>query len=182
MIAYHKEANVRLKPLSLLAGLVSASGSWAEAPTPCLMSQGWTQAICKAWNDTPALSTALAQSGWAKNDRGRGVKVLQLYRKDCKGGPRAELRIAAQDGKAWCVYGGKAETEALDPAVDYVMSADTKYWDQIGRGKYKFPTALSEGYLDLQGPQDEALANVNAFNSLMSLIFNVSSCVSTCPE
>ena len=67
----------------------------------------------------------LVESGWVTNDKGRGFKVMQVYRSDCGDKPTAEMRIALKDGKAVCVYGGAPETAKLDSGADYVMKAET---------------------------------------------------------
>jgi hypothetical protein len=66
------------------------------------MSPSWAFGACDAWNASATLSDELYTSGWASNDKDRGHKVLQIYRSDCPDSPRAELRIAAKEGKASC--------------------------------------------------------------------------------
>ncbi|MEK9777176.1 MAG: sterol-binding protein, partial [Quisquiliibacterium sp.] len=89
-----------------------------------LMSSDWGKLACDAWNAEPVLTDQLAESGWAANDKGRGQKVLQIYRSDCGDQPTAELRISNQNNEAQCVYGGTVET-VLDLDVDYLMNAKT---------------------------------------------------------
>ena len=92
---------------------------------PVLMSAEWGKDACDAWNKDPVLTDKLVESGWVKNDKGRGFKVMQVYRSDCGDKPTVEMRIALKDGKAACVYGGAPETAKLDGGADYVMKAET---------------------------------------------------------
>lgn len=95
----------------LILGAAEAFTVWAQA-TP-LMSEEWAKGACKAWNNDAVLTGKLVESEWIKNDKGRGFKVMQIYRADCRESPRVEMRIAHKDGKALCIYGGKAETAKL---------------------------------------------------------------------
>ena len=47
------------------------------------MSGDWGIAACQAWNADPVLTQDLAKSGWIKNDKGRGYKIIQVFRADC---------------------------------------------------------------------------------------------------
>ena len=49
---------------------------------------------CEAWNKDPVLTDKLVESGWMKNDAGRGFKVMHIYRSDCGDSAAAELRVA----------------------------------------------------------------------------------------
>jgi hypothetical protein len=92
------------------------------APTlaaPVMMSVDWAREACEAWNKDPVLTDKLVESGWVKNDKGRGFKVMQVYRSNCGDKPTAELRVSLKDGKAMCVYGGAPETAKLDSGADY---------------------------------------------------------------
>ena len=80
--------------LALTASLV---GSAAHSAEPAVMSGEWGPAACAAWNADPVLTKDLVDSGWIKNDKGRGYKVLQVYRSDCDDKPTMELRVALQD-------------------------------------------------------------------------------------
>ena len=132
------------------------------------MSGEWGVAACAAWNQDPILTTELAKK-WIRNDKGRGYKVLQLYRSDCGDKPTAELRIALKDDKAECVYGGPVETASLDKAADYVMSATTERWKQMGAGEYGAMKAMMTGRLHFSGPYGEAMGNMGPFGSFLLL-------------
>lgn len=116
-------------------GVLLSAASAAHAQTET-MSAAWAKSACDAWNAEPVLTDELVKSGWAKNNAGRGFKVIQLYRTECKDSPRVELRIAEQDDKARCVYGGRVETARFDLTADYVMHAETARWQEMGRGEY----------------------------------------------
>lgn len=179
---------VRIAAMLLVTlGTGFSAASWAdepavasEAPTdaseaqatrsdlPAFMSGAWGVAACAAWNQDPVLTTELAKK-WIRNDKGRGYKVLQLYRSDCGDKPTAELRIALQEDKAECVYGGSVETATLDKGADYVMSATTERWRQIGAGEYGAMKAMMLGRLHFSGPYGEAMGNMGPFGSFLLL-------------
>jgi putative sterol carrier protein len=164
---------------SALVLLAMASGT-AGAQT-VLMSEPWAVAACAAWNRDSVLTDQLAESGWAANDKGRGYKVMQLYRSDCGSRSTAEIRIANKEGKALCVYGGKVQTQALDAGVDYVMSAETSRWIEMGRGDYGPMRAMMFGRLQFEGPKMEAMNNMAPFENFLRLVGKVPGSTSTCP-
>ena len=94
----------------LIACAASLLAGAAVAEEPVLMSAAWAAEACEAWNADAVLTGDLAESGWIENDKGRGYKVMQVYRNDCGEKPTAELRVSLQEGKALCVYGGAIET------------------------------------------------------------------------
>lgn len=161
----------------LLTGL--AVSAYAQAPvtgaTTDLMSPAWAQKACHAWNADKTLTDKLAKSGWIDNDGGRGFKILRIYRDDCKGSQPVELRIAKQDGKGMCVYGGAVETEKLNMKRDYVMHASTRRWEEMGHGDYGPMKAMLFGRLHFEGPKFEAMRNMGPFASFLTLTGKVAS-------
>ena len=145
-----------------------------------LMSGDWGKLACDAWNAEPVLTDQLAASGWAANDKGRGQKVLQIYRSDCGDQPTTELRISNQNNKAQCVYGGAVET-VLDLDVDYLMNAKTKHWKEMGAGEYGPMWAMMSFKLKFKGPEMEAMNNMEPFEKFLLLAGVVPSSSSTCP-
>ena len=139
------------KATALLAGLSAALTALAQAPTPA-MSAPWAQAMCTAWNAEPTLTGKLVESGWIKNDAGRGFKAMQIYRADCPNSERIEMRIALKDDKAQCVYGGAVTTKAMERGSDYLMWADTPRWREMGAGEYGPMRAMMFGRLNFEGP------------------------------
>lgn len=178
--------------VALLGGALALIGigtvQAAEAPAtdaggkPVLMSEPWGKLACDAWNADPVLTGKLVESGWADNDGGRGFKIMQIYRNDCKGSPRVEMRVSKKDGKAMCVYGGKVETAKLDTTKDYVMHATTVHWVEMGRGEYGPMKAMMFGRLQFDGPMFEAMGNMGPFENFLLLTGKVASDSSSCPK
>ena len=155
--------------------------SQASAAT-VLMSEEWGKEACAAWNKDPVLTDKLAESGWVKNDLGRGFKIMQVYRDDCKDSPRVEMRISLKDGKAICVYGGKVETTKLEPKQDYVMHAETTRWLEMGKGEYGPMKAMMFNRLLFEGPKMEAMGNMGPFENFLLLAGKVPSDSGSCPK
>ncbi len=165
----------------LMSGLAILALGSASAAEPILMSGDWGPAACAAWNTDAVLTKELAESGWIANDKGRGYKVMQVFRKDCGDTPTVELRVAVQDGEARCVYGGAVETAALDKGADYVMSADTGRWLEMGEGKYGPMKAMMLGRLSFTGPYGEAMGNMGPFANFLLLVGKVPARSDSCP-
>lgn len=170
---------MRLVYCAALALLATAT---AQAADPVLMSADWGTAACAAWNADPVLTHDLVESGWIENDKGRGFKVMQVYREDCGDEPTAELRVALKDGTAQCVYGGAVETAKLDSGADYVMYAETKRWHEMGRGDYGPMKAMTFGRLGFKGPKMEAMGNMGPFSNFLLLVGKVKADSTTCPK
>jgi putative sterol carrier protein len=162
----------------LAAGLLAAAGVAHAAPV--VMSPEWAKEMCEAWNRDATLTGKLVESGWAKNDLGRGYKVMQIHRSDCKDSARVELRVSVQGGKAVCVYGGKGESR-LDSAADYAMWSTTEYWREMGMGMYGPMRAMMVGRLKFDGPYGEAMSNMGPFESFLVLVGKVPGETTACP-
>lgn len=155
------------------------------APTfaaPQLMTAEWAKDACDAWNKDPVLTDKLVESGWVKNDKGRGFKVMQVYRSDCGDKPTAEMRVSLKDGKAACVYGGAPETAQLDFGADYVMKAQTQRWVEMGKGEYGPMAAMMFGRLGFDGPMMEAMGNMGPFENFLLLVGKVPSEAGACAK
>ena len=161
-----------------LAAMAAALPASAAA---LLMSADWARDACVAWNKDPVLTEKLVDSGWIRNDKGRGFKVMQVYRSNCGERPTAELRVALKDGKAMCVYGGAPQAASLDSSADYVMKADTGRWVEMGRGEYGPMKAMMLGRLGFDGPMMEAMGNMGPFENFLLLIGKVESDTAACP-
>jgi len=166
---------------ALAASLVALGFGVSAVAAPVMMSAEWGKEACEAWNRDPVLTDKLAESGWVKNDKGRGFKVMQVYRTDCGERPTAELRVALKDGKAKCVYGGAAETAKLDSGADYVMKAETARWSEMGKGEYGPMRAMMLGRLGFSGPMVEAMGNMAPFENFLLLVGKVPSETGACP-
>lgn len=164
--------------LAVMLGLGATASVAAETP---LMSAAWAGEACKAWNQDPVLTGGLMDSGWIDNDKGRGYKVLQVYRTDCADSPRVELRIVKQDGKAMCAYGGAIESGEPDLKVDYIMHAKTSRWEEMGAGKYGPMKGMMLFRLKFSGPKLEAMGNMGPFTNFLLLAGSVPSDTASCP-
>ncbi|MBS1199456.1 MAG: sterol-binding protein [Proteobacteria bacterium] len=162
-----------------LAALLVAGTAAAEDPV--LMSAAWGAQACSAWNADPVLTGELASSGWIENDKGRGFKVMQVYRSDCSETPTVELRVSLQDGKARCVYGGEVETAKPDSGADYVMHAETRRWQEMGAAEYGPMKAMMFGRLKFSGPYGEAMGNMGPFTNFLLLVGKVPARTDACP-
>ncbi len=152
----------------------------AASAETVMMSTEWATQACAAWNAEPMLTDELAASGWVANNKDRGQKIIQLYRTDCADSPRVELKIADQDGKAMCVYGGGVETE-LDLDVDYIMHAKTSRWVEMGNNEYGPMWAMMTFRLKFSGPKFEAMNNMDPFKQFLLLVGKVPSVADRCP-
>jgi putative sterol carrier protein len=168
--------------IGVIAGLAMLAAGSAQAAGPVLMSADWGAAACAAWNADPVLTRDLVESDWIKNDKGRGYKVMQVYREDCGDQPTAELRVSLRDGMAHCVYGGAVQTARLESGADYVMYAETKRWLEMGAGEYGPMKAMTFGRLGFKGPKMEAMGNMGPFTNFLLLVGKVPSDAETCPK
>ena len=160
--------------------LVIGAASMTAHGQPVMMTAEWAQGMCQAWNSDAGLTGKLVESGWVKNDKGPGFKVMQIYRSDCEGSPRVELRVSEKDGKAMCVYGGKAETK-VDTGADYLMWAETSRWIEMGKGEYGPMRAMFFNRLNFDGPMGEAMGNMGPFGGFLLLVGKVPGDTKSCP-
>jgi putative sterol carrier protein len=163
--------------LALSLGLAAA----AQAQAPAALSAPWAQAMCSAWNADPVLTGQLVESGWVKNDAGRGFKLMQIYRADCPKSPRIEMQIALKDNQARCVYGGAVRETPLDGGADYLMWAESARWREMGAGDYGPMRAMMLGRLNFEGPKLEAMGNMSPFGNFLLLVGKVAGDWAACP-
>jgi len=169
----------RLIVMLFSLGLISVTGSsWAQT---VLMSADWAKQACDAWNANPVLTKELFESGWAKNDKGRGYKVMHVYREDCANSPQVELRISPQEGQAKCVYGGAVQNQEINTSADYLMYASSKRWQEMGAGEYGPMKAMMFGRLSFDGPMWEAMKNMGPFEQFLLLVGKVEASADKCP-
>ncbi len=170
-----------IRTILLATGMVAlGQPAWSQG-VPA-MSAPWAQAMCSAWNVDPALTGKLVESGWIRNDAGRGFKTMQIWRADCQGSAKVEMRIALKDERAQCVYGGAAGTQALDRGADYQMWADTPRWREMGAGEYGPMKAMMFGRLQFDGPKLEAMGNMGPFERFLLLVGQVPGEWEGCPK
>ena len=153
-----------MRKISLIlaaAGLVSLSAQAAP-----LMSADWATQACQAWNANPILTDELAEK-WIKNDKGRGYKIIHMYRTDCGESTKVQLTISAQGGKAMCTYAGPIRDTNLESDADYLMHAETKRWREMGAGEYGPMRAMMFGRLKFEGPKGEAMRVMGPFEQFL---------------
>lgn len=163
----------------IAASLLAVAAAGAQA-APAMMSAEWTAQACEAWNKDATLTDGLADK-WIKNDKGRGHKIVQMYRTDCGDKYITEMKIVAKDGKAMCVYGGKQQTATLDTDVDYLMHAETARWNEMGAGEYGPMKAMMFGRLKFDGPKMEAMSVMGPFEAFLRLPGKIAS-DQACPK
>lgn len=150
----------------ITAGLLAVFATGVQAAP--MMSADWTAQACDAWNKDATLTDGLADK-WIKNDKGRGYKIIHLYRTDCGESTMTEMKIMSKDGKAMCVYGGAVQNTKLDLDADYVMHAETKRWNEMGAGEYGPMKAMMFGRLKFSGPKMEAMSVMGPFEAFLRL-------------
>ncbi len=170
----------RLSCLVVAVASLATSAVFAQAPAVA-MSTPWAQSMCSAWNADATLTDKLVESGWIKNDAGRGFKAMQVYRADCPKSARIEMQIALKEGKAQCTYGGGARTAQLDGHADYLMWAQSPHWREMGAGQYGPMRAMMFGALQFEGPKMEAMGNMGPFANFLLLVGKVPGDWSSCP-
>ena len=166
----------------LAAGMLLLVAGQLPAAEPVLMSADWGPAACAAWNADPVLTGGLVECGWIMNDKGRGYKIMQVYRDDCGDKPTVELRVALVGKEASCTYGGAVQGTPLDGGADYVMHASTKRWLEMGAGEYGPMKAMMLGRLSFKGPYGEAMGNMGPFSNFLLLVGKVPADSGTCPN
>ncbi len=150
------------------------------------MDANWARAACNAWNKNATLTTQLgskSESGWIKNDAGRGYKIIQMYRSKCGAASKIQLTIADKGGKAMCIYGGKPDGKKMNMAVDYIMNATDKNWTCMGKGAWGCGAmgAMMSGKLKFSGPKVEAMKVMSPFGAFLKLAGAVPGSKAACP-
>ncbi|HRE15331.1 MAG TPA: SCP2 sterol-binding domain-containing protein, partial [Usitatibacteraceae bacterium] len=78
--------------------------------------------------------------------------------------------------------GGAAGAEPLDGDADYLMTADTRRWLEMGRGEYGPMRAMMFGRLAFEGPMGEAMGNMGPFEGFLKLVGSVAGDTGSCPK
>jgi len=170
---------MKLSKIRVFSGIIFGTLCTSGYAAPVLMSTEWAKSACDAWNADAVLTDKL--DSWIKNDKGRGYKIMQIYRTDCENSAKVEMRIENKDGKALCVYGGAVEHKELDSGADYLMHAETTRWQEMGAGEYGPMKAMMFGRLKFSGPKMEAMGNMGPFGNFLMLVGKVESDASSCP-
>ncbi len=151
---------------TILGATLALSSSMVMADK--FMDESWAEKACEAWNKSPTLTVDLATDDWMGNNS-RGYKLIQMYRTSCGQETMVQLKIEAKDNKAICTYGGLPDGQKLSKKVDYRLHASDKHWKEMGNGKYGPFKAMMFGYLNVQGPYDEAMYALTPFSEFLKL-------------
>ncbi len=149
------------KLVALMVGIFSFFAvSFAQ---PAFMSEEYAKELCDLWNKTPDLTDGLAK--WAKHVReGKEYRSIAFYRTDCGGPEKAvELHIVNKDGKAICIYGGKA----VDPKPDFLMYTTTEKWKELANGEFGFMGMGIMTKMTFEGSKVEAMRNMGPFKAFL---------------
>ena len=165
-----------------MAAALCAASLQSAAQSTTAMSPAWAQQLCTAWNADAGLTGKLVDSGWIRNDAGRGYKTMQVWRADCPDSGHVEMRIALKDDKAQCVFAGASGAQALDRGADYRMWAETARWREMGAGEYGPMKAMMFGRLQFDGPKLEAMGNMGPFEGFLRLVGQVPGDWGACPK
>jgi putative sterol carrier protein len=170
-----------LTKLTAISALALSAVATTATAAPVLMSTEWATQACEAFNKNAILTEGLGGK-WIENNKGRGYKVIHLYRSDCEDSPQVEMVISDKAGKAMCTYGGKIEHAKLDSSADYLMYATTEKWHDMGAGEYGPMKAMMFGRLQFQGPKMEAMGVMKPFEQFLLLAGKVPSSEANCPK
>jgi len=151
-----------MKKSALLTAGLTLTSTLAFAQPP-FMSPEYAKQFCDLWNKTDDLTEGLAD--WSKNVReGKEYRTIQFYRSDCGGPEKAvEVHIVNKDGKAICVYGGKA----VDPNPDFQMYATDENWKSLARGEFGFMGMGIMTKMTFKGSKIEAMQNMGPFKAFL---------------
>ncbi len=147
------------------------------------MDKTWAKNTCDAWNKNSTLTSGLAD--WAKNNKDRGYKLIQIYRTQCDTKSKIQLNLVNKGGKAICVYGGQPDGKKVDTDVDYIMHANDEDWTCMGKGSFGCGAmgAMMSGKLKFSGPKGEAMTVMGPFGAFLELTGKVAGTKSkTCPK
>jgi putative sterol carrier protein len=171
-----------LKRVTLTLPVLALTFS-ATAQSATFMDASWASQLCSAWNGSAELTGGLGGDAWAANDAGRGYKVIQIYRTECKDGSKVELELTDKGGKAHCVYGGAVKHASLNYDVDYLMHASDDDWTCMGKGSFGCGAmgAMMTGKLKFKGPKGEAMGVMGPFDKFLLLTGKVPGDKSSCP-
>ncbi len=173
--------NYRLKSITAISALVLSAIAGTATAAPVLMSAEWAANACESFNKNPILTDGLGGK-WIENNKGRGYKVIHLYRSDCEDSQQVEMVINDKGTKAFCSYGGEIKHANLDSSADYLMYATTEKWHDMGAGEYGPMKAMMFGRLKFQGPKMEAMSVMKPFEQFLLLAGKVPSTEASCPK
>lgn len=130
--------------------------------TPKFMDQEYARQFCDLWNKTKTLTEGLSK--WSKKTGEKGYRIIRFYRQDCGGAEKAiEVHIAPKEGKAVCIYGGKATSEK----PDFLMFATDKNWKSLAKGEFGFLGMGIMKKMTFEGSKWEAMQNIGPFKAFL---------------
>lgn len=184
-----------MKKLSILTIIAAATVAVAStsAVADTYMDAAWAKKACAAWNASPVLTKLLSNTGdddenegyeWAKNDAGRGYKLIQMYRTSCGANTKVQLVIQDKAGKAMCTSAGKPDGKAMNYKVDYLMHATDKNWTCMGKGSFGCGAmgAMMSGKLKFTGPKVEAMKVMEPFEAFLKVAGKTAGDKASCPK
>ncbi|WP_457640899.1 SCP2 sterol-binding domain-containing protein [Persephonella sp.] len=129
---------------------------------PKFMDEEYAKQFCDLWNQTEELTKGL--SDWSKKTGKKGYRIIRFYRQDCGGPEKAiEIHIAPKDGKAVCIYGGKATVQK----PDFLMFATDKNWKSLAKGEFGFMGMGIMSKMTFEGSKWEAMQNMGPFKAFL---------------
>jgi putative sterol carrier protein len=140
------------------------------------MGPEYAKELCEVWNKTPGLTEELRKS---KSWMAVPERKIFLYRKDCSPDKQIQLTIRNEGNKAVCVYRGPAKDKRGKD--DFLLYAQTKRWEEMGRGEYGPMKAIMLGRLKFEGPRGVAMKNVGPFEAFLTALGKPSYDASKCP-
>jgi len=144
---------------AVLLFLISFGYSFA---VPKFMDPEYTEQFCDLWNKTPTLTDGLSK--WSKKTGNKEYRIIRFYRQDCGGAEKAvEVHITHKDGKAVCIYGGKA----TDQKADFLMFATDKNWKSLANGEFGFLGMGIMSKMTFEGSKWEAMNNMGPFKAFL---------------
>jgi putative sterol carrier protein len=140
------------------------------------MGPEYAKELCEVWNKTPRLTEELGKSeSWISVPE----RKIFLYREDCSSDKQIQLTIKNEGNKAVCVYGGPAKDKRGKD--DFLMYAETKRWEEMGKGAYGPMRAMMLGRLKFEGPKGVAMKNMGPFEAFLTALGKPSYDASKCP-
>ena len=145
-----------MRTSALLAGLIAFSAVSAASAAP-LMSAEWAQKACEYWNTNKALTDDMAEK-WAKNDGGRGYKVIHMYRTlemlflakpdDLSKTTGIPFRLCKGICDKIQRYKTESHSRPVDTALDSLFKALHKSANELGDQHEKYETLVTSGWND----------------------------------
>jgi putative sterol carrier protein len=156
--------------------LVSLALVGSAMSTNVFMGPEYAKELCEVWNKTPKLTEELGKSeSWISVPE----RKIFLYREDCSPDKQVQLTIKNEGNKAVCVYGGPAKDKRGKD--DFLLYAESKRWEEMGRGEYGPMKAMTLGRLKFEGSKEVAMKNMGPFEAFLTAVGKPPYDASKCP-